>query len=51
MLTLAEAKKAARLHPTTTARWYAQGYYMKADGLWYMSDGYGKEYVKYYTGS
>jgi hypothetical protein len=51
MLTLAQAKKLCGMDPRTTARWYAQGYYMKADGGWYMNDGYGKEYVKYYTGS
>jgi hypothetical protein len=51
MLTLAQAKKLCRMDPRTTARWYAQGYYMKADGGWYMSDSNGKEYVKYYTGS
>jgi hypothetical protein len=49
MLTLAQAKKLNKMHPSTTARWYKLGYYMKADGGWYMNDGYGKEYVKYTT--
>ena len=50
MLTLAQAKKQCRMDPRTTARWYAQGYYMKTDGRWYSMHG-GKEFVKYYTGS
>lgn len=50
MLTLAEAKRLCNMDPRTTARWYARGYYMKANGRWYISVG-GVEYVKYYTGS
>ena len=50
MLTLKEAQKACNMDRRTTARWYAKGYYMKADGRWYISVG-GKEYIKYYTGS
>ena len=50
MLTLAQAKKLNRMSVSTTARWYKQGYYMRADGLWYITVG-SKEYVKYYTGA
>lgn len=50
MLALKEAKKLCGMDPRTTARWYAQGYYMKADGRWYITVG-GVEYPKYYTGN
>ncbi len=58
-LTLAQvrAKIRATQHPSQhrsacaqVGRFYAQGYYMKTDGLFYITIG-GKEYVKYYTGS
>lgn len=59
MLTLAQARKLARenQHPSQrrsiaaqVGRFYAQGYYMKADGKFYMTVG-GVEYRKYYTGN
>lgn len=58
-LTLAQARAQARAnqHPSNhrsisaqVGRFYAQGYYMKADGRFYITVG-GKEYPKYYTGS
>ena len=58
-LTLAQvrAKIRATQHPSQhrsacaqAGRFYARGYYMKTDGLFYITVG-GKEYVKYYTGS
>ena len=58
-LTLAQvrAKIRATQHPSQhrsacaqVGGFYAQGYYMKTDGLFYITVG-GKEYVKYYTGS
>lgn len=48
MLTLAQAKKLNNMHPSTTARWYAQGYYMREDLRWYITVG-SKEYRKYST--
>lgn len=57
MLTLAEALlqnrqqiKTNRQDPRTIRRWYAQGYYVKADGVWYIQAG-GREFRKYSTGS
>ncbi len=59
MLTLAQARALARLnqHPSNrrsiaaqVGRFYAQGYYMKADGRFYITVG-GVEYPKYYTGN
>ena len=57
MLTLAEALlqnkqliKTNQMDPRTIRSWYAKGYYVKADGLWYMQAG-NQEYRKYYTGS
>lgn len=50
MLALKDAKKLCKMDPRTTAKWYAKGYYMKEDGLWYSMHG-GREFVKYYTGS
>lgn len=56
-LTLAQARALARAnqHPSQrrsiaaqVGRFYAQGYYMKADGRFYINIG-GKEYVKYST--
>ena len=32
----------------TVKRWYEQGYYLKDDGLWYITSG-NKEYIKYST--
>ncbi len=58
MLTLAEALAYNKALPIPTnrqdarqiKRWYAKGYYLRADGRWYISVG-GVEYVKYYTGN
>lgn len=59
MLTLKQARALARLnqHPSNrrsiaaqVGRFYAQGYYMKDDGQFYITVG-GKEYPKYYTGN
>jgi hypothetical protein len=58
-LTLAQVRAQIRAtqHPSQhrsacaqVGRFYAQGCYMKTDGLFYITVG-GKEYVKYYTGS
>ncbi len=40
--------KTNRQDPRTIKSWYAQGYYVKADGSWYIQSG-GKEYAKYQT--
>jgi hypothetical protein len=48
MLTLAQATAKCRMDRRTVKRWYAQGYYMRDDGLWYITVG-GKEFVKYST--
>ena len=57
MLTLAQARALARKNQHTSqhrsiaaqvGRFYAKGYYMKADGRFYMAVG-GKEYPKYST--
>jgi len=56
-LTLEQAKarskqgQHASLHRSTSAqctRWYAKGYYMRSNGLWYGAHG-GVEYLKYST--
>lgn len=56
MLTLGEATrynreaiKTNRFSSGTIRKWYAEGYYLKSDGKWYITVG-GKEYQKYYTG-
>ena len=58
-LTLAQVRAQIRAtqHPSNhrsacaqVGRFYAEGYYMKTDGLFYITVG-GKEYLKYYTGS
>lgn len=58
-LTLAQARAKARAnqHPNQSrsiaaqvGRFYAQGYYMREDGVFYITVG-GKEYRKYYTGA
>jgi hypothetical protein len=58
-LTLAQARALARKnqHPSQrrsiaaqVGRFYAQGYYMREDGRFYITVG-GKEYEKYYTGA
>lgn len=55
MLTLEQALvynkaliKTNQQDPRTIKRWYARGYYLKADGGWYMTAS-GKEYRKYST--
>lgn len=59
MLTLKQARALARQnqHPSNlrsiaaqVGRFYAQGYYMRADGRFYTTVG-GIEYPKYYTGN
>ena len=59
MLTLAQVRAQIRAtqHPSChrsacaqVGGFYAQGYYMKADGRFYITVG-DKEYVKYYTGA
>lgn len=58
-LTLAQVRAQIRAtqHPSQhrsacaqVGRFYAQGYYMKDDGCFYITVG-GKEYPKYYTGN
>ena len=45
MLTLSQALKTSTYDKRTIKRWYAQGYYLRDDGRWYMSIG-GREMPK-----
>lgn len=48
-LTLVEAIALKQMSARTIKRWYEQGYFMAADGLWYSEDCNGKVFVKYST--